>query len=453
MRASARSAVDVYHLLGAERTDSWPELRRRYRARARELHPDVQVHRQGPQRLDLKRANALFSQLQAAWSLVATPERRAAYDLAVRGLPPAKDVPLRKPVKAPAWSAGPAAAVLLRSGPGDLHIAIPGGSWDLSLAQFAKGVAAGSLPKLLIGDLPPHSELRLALRGLEFVERHRLTTMVGLVEPAEEREPEPARGEDDGAWKLAQLERALAAWGRAMPTRRKQLPYGADLLLMGRLSLAGYELNLPHPAGLFAAVEARPLTRSQAQERRSQALLDLRIPAPTLLLAACWSQDAQLISDLTTGALDAGSSGPGSWQRALAAKRPRTDHHEPLWGSALDRPEQIPEGLAQLCRYRDAWEWLGAPGRCPQSLPWGEPTSDCGRDRRLSDAGARLVSHLLAALLEQLPEGTALAALRGPTLRLRTDQQQVAELSARLRELVPALLQRDLGFAVPVTVG
>ncbi|MHB8332508.1 MAG: DnaJ domain-containing protein, partial [Candidatus Dormibacteria bacterium] len=97
MRASARSAIDVYLLLGAERTDSWQELRRRYRARARELHPDVQVHRQGPQRLDLKRANALFSQLQAAWSLVATPERRAAYDLAIRGRPPAKGSPVRRP--------------------------------------------------------------------------------------------------------------------------------------------------------------------------------------------------------------------------------------------------------------------------------------------------------------------------------------------------------------------
>lgn len=451
MRATAIPQIDVYQLLGAERTDSWQELRRRYRARARELHPDVQVHRQGSQRLDQKRANALFSQLQAAWSLVATPERRAAYDLAARGRPAAEPVEARQPARAPRWVAGPAAAVLLRSGPGSLHIAVPGGRWDLSLAEFASGVASGALPGLLIGDVPPRPELREALGGLQFVERHRLTTMVGILEPAEERDPEPARGEDDGAWKLAQLGRAMAAWGRAMPARRKQLPYAEDLLLMGKLSLAGYELNLPHPAGLFAAVESRPRSRWHALERKAQAQLELRIPAPTLLLTAFWSQDSELIAALGQG-LGGGAGEAPSWQRALAARRPRTDFHEPLWGSALDRPEQIPEGFAELSRFPTAWEWLHSPGQVPPTLPWGEPTSDRGRDRRLSDAAARLVTRLLATLLVELPAHAELTALRGPHLRLRGDQGRRAELADGLRELVPHLLLRNLGFPAPVTV-
>jgi len=451
MKARTTPQVDVYQVLGAEPSDSWQELRRRYRARARELHPDVQVHRQGSQRLDAKRANALFSRLQAAWSLVATPERRATYDRFAQDQPRHEPAPERRPARAPRWVAGPRAAVLLRSGPGNLHIAIPGGSWDLSLAEFASGVASGSLPRLLIGDLPPRLELREALQGLEFVERHRLATMVGLAEPAEERDPEPARGEDDGAWKLAQLGRAMAAWASAQPLRRKELPYAQDLLLMGRLSLAGYELNLPHPAGLFAAVEARPRSRSQALERKAEALLELRVPAPTLLLTAHWSQDPELTAALSQGLLGGSSDSP-AWQRALAARRTRTDFHEPLWGSALDRPEQIPPSFAELSRYPAAWEWLHSPDRVPPLLPWGEPASDRGRDRRLSDASARLVTHVLAALLPELADRAKLAALRGPHLRLRSGPESRAELAAELRELVPRLLQSALGFTVPVTV-
>jgi curved DNA-binding protein CbpA len=455
VRRSSTRLIDVYQVLGAERTDSWQQLRRHYRARARELHPDVQVHRQGHQRLDPVRATRLFSQLQAAWALVDTPERRAAYDLVARD---SNDLIPKRPPRSrsvPSWSAGPKAAVLLRSGPGDLHIAVPGGGWDLSLAQFAAEVAAGRLPPLLIGDLPPHRDLRQAMRGVRFVERHRLTTMVGLEETIEEREPAAERGDDDGAWKLAQIERAISLWTKTFPGRRAELPYGTDLLLMGRLSLSGYELNLPHPAGLVAATESRPATRAESQLRRAESLLEVRIPAPTLLLVALWSGDQELAAALSAGGLAMGGSLPGdlaALQRQLAARRPRADHFEPLWGSVLDRHDAIPDGLAQLALFEVAWEWLHTKGQLPVELPWGEPASRCGRDRRLSDAAARLVSHVLEPMLDALPEDTSLVALQGPALRLRTPPAQRQTLAEHLSELLPALLQAVLRFPVEVTV-
>ena len=98
--------LDVYTVLGAERTASWSELRHSYRARARELHPDVQAHRPTPSRLDQSRATLLFTQLQEAWSLVATPERRAAYDLTVGGQSPGSG--RRRPRPSTSWWSGPA---------------------------------------------------------------------------------------------------------------------------------------------------------------------------------------------------------------------------------------------------------------------------------------------------------------------------------------------------------
>ena len=132
--------VDVYQVLGAQPTDSWTELRRHYRARARELHPDVQAQRHETSRLEEERATSLFTRLQAAWSLVGTPELRAAYDLRRPAAPP------KRPRRAPSWPFGPVAGVLLRAGPGDLHIAVPGGGWDLSLAKFSAQVEAGTAP-------------------------------------------------------------------------------------------------------------------------------------------------------------------------------------------------------------------------------------------------------------------------------------------------------------------
>ena len=196
MKSRRRRVLDVYTVLGAERSSTWNELRRSYRARARELHPDVQAHRPTPSRLDQPRATALFTQLQE------TPPRRV------------------RPTSAPRWSAGPRAGVLLRTGPGDLHIAIPGGAWDLSLAQFLRQSHLAGHPPLLIGDLPPHLALRDALVATDFVERHRLTTMVGLSEPVEDRGGPETDLDEDGAWKLGQLDRTFNRWARALPGRR-----------------------------------------------------------------------------------------------------------------------------------------------------------------------------------------------------------------------------------------
>ena len=64
--------------------------------------------------------------------------------------------------------------------------------------------------------------------------------------------------------------------GHAQPPRRASLRH--DLRLMGELSLAGYEINLPHPAGLYAALERRPAARQEAKLRTSQPVLDVRLP-------------------------------------------------------------------------------------------------------------------------------------------------------------------------------
>ena len=452
LKSRLASTVDVYAVLGSDRSASWQELRRNYRARARELHPDVQIHRHGQQRLDPQRATRLFSQLQAAWALVATPELRKEYDRATSHRPAAP--PKRtQSAKVPAWAAGPPAAVLLRAGPGDLHIAIPGGDWDLSLSAYSAMVSHGRAPGLLIGDIPPHQEVRKALSGLAFVERHRLTTMVGLVEPVEEREDSRDSGDETGAWKLGQLSRAMSHWGRAQPARRRELPYADDLLLMGRLSLAGYELNLPHPAGLFACSEPRPRTRLEAQERRGQAVLELRLPTPTLLLAAFWSGDAELARELARSSpsaadIAAGQGAATVTMRALAGKRPRLDHHDPIWGSVLDRPSAIPESLLELRHFPRAWAWLTERRGLPDQLPWGEPLSLSGRDQALSDAGARLSTRLVERALRVVPATARLVSLRGPSLRLRVPERELTAVAALLRAEVASEVETSLGWRV-----
>lgn len=456
--SAPRRMVDVYAILGAVPSDSWQELRRRYRSRARELHPDVQVHRQGPQRLNPERATRLFAQLQAAWALVATPELRARYDMTLVSDPaPLRRATARRPPTVPSWSSGPAAAVLLRAGPGDLHIAVPGGPWDLSLSAYAELVAAGAAPGLLIGDVPPHREVREALRGLAFVERHRLNTMVGLVDPLEERADAAEGVEDDGRWKLGQLERALAHWSRSLPARRRELPYPDALLLMGRLSLLGYQLNLPHPAGLFTCLEARPATRQAALDRRADALVDLRLPAPTLLLAALWADDPDLLAALGESGSEEGwipGAGPGLAPlpiRSLAGRRARSDHHEPLWGSVLDKPQALPETLAGLRHFQRAWEWL-IRGDLPQELPWGEPLSLSGRDHSLSDAAARLTSHLVGKAFAELPDSAHLVSLQGVTVRIRVPAEARGEATFRLRRLIGDEVERLVGRRIEPSV-
>jgi len=456
VKAKSRKQPDVYAVLGVERTATWPELRRSYRARARELHPDVQAHRPTPSRLDQSRATALFTQLQQAWSLVATPERRAAYDLAWGPATIVETKP-RRPAMAPAWSAGLKAGVLLRTGPGDLHIAVPGGAWDLSLAQFLGHAHDSGFPPVLIGDLPPHPELRRALRAADFVERHRLTTMVGLNEPAEDRGGPGGDLDEDGVWKLDQLDRALARWARAFPARRAELPYAADLRLMGRLSLAGYEINLPHPAGIYAAVEARPADRVEAKRRSAQAVLDVLLPPPALTLIATWAQDQEAIRALEQGwpglAREAGLDPLelAVVQRALEGRRSRRDGQDALPGSIFDGGQLPPSVLPLLRALPESLRWLGQFGGLLPQLPWREPLSQTGDDRNLSDAAARLVGRVLDQLLMAPAEGVTLMALRGARLRYRVESDPGAAESW-IRSRVQDAFRRHLGFPATPTI-
>jgi len=443
-------------VLGVEHTATWPELRRSYRARARELHPDVQAHRPTPSRLDQSRATALFTQLQQAWSLVATPERRAAYDLA-RAPTLSVETKPRRPAVAPAWGAGPKAGVLLRTGPGDLHVAIPGGAWDLSLAQFLSHAHDSGFPPLLIGDLPPHLQLREALTAVDFVERHRLTTMVGLNEPAEDRGGPGAELDDDGAWKLDQLDRALTRWARAFPARRAELPYGPDLRLMGRLSLAGYEINLPHPAGVYAALEARASDRVEAKRRSAQAILDVLLPPPALALIAAWGQDREAMAALAKGwdglaraaALDALEL--AVVKRGLEGRRSRRDGQDALPGSVFDGGPLPPSVLPLLRALPSSLRWLDEFGGLLPQLPWGEPLSQSGDDRNLSDAAARLVGRILDRLLTDPPEGLTLVALRGARLRYRVASDP-DESRAWITDRVQDAFRIHIGFPAAPTV-
>ncbi len=438
METKRRTVVDVYAVLGADRNSTWIELRTSYRRRARELHPDVQAHRPAERRLDPSRATALFSRLQAAWALVATPERRAAYDEAVEG----RSISRTRPAVPPGWRAPLRAGVLLRTGPGDLHIASPGLSWDLSLKQFLERCSSRE-QALVIGDLPPHPESRRALREVRYVERHRLATMVGVVDAAEERGEVDL--DDEGAWKLGQVGRALDRWGAAFPGRAGELPYRHDLELMGRLSLAGYELNLPHPAGLFAAVEPRARERAEAKRRGSLPQLELSLPPAVLLLAAYWAGDRPAMESLAAW-------GRGESQRlepllrTLEGRRPRADGYELAPGAALDRG--LPGGLAAgwLAEFPRTEAWVGTTPRRLRELPWGEPTSLCGEDRSLSDSGARLMALWLGWLLGADLAGAELVSFRGARLRWRAPDPQAT--GARVTELVRRFSREVLGTPV-----
>ncbi|HVB53038.1 MAG TPA: J domain-containing protein [Candidatus Acidoferrales bacterium] len=457
MKSRLRRALDVYAVLGADRSASWNELRRSYRARARELHPDVQAHRPNPTRLDQPRATALFTQLQEAWTLVASPERRAAYDLTLVAQPTGRSRRPPRPATAPRWPVGPRAGVLLRTGPGDLHIAIPGGAWDLSLAEFVRHAPATGHPPLLIGDVPPHRALRQALAAVDFVERHRLTTMVGLNDPVEDRGGPETELDEDGAWKLGQLGRAFNRWAKALPAQRAELPYAADLRLMGRLSLAGYEINLPHPAGLFAVLEPRPSDRLETKARSTQPVLDVRLPPATLALVAAWAEDQVAIAALQNGweglVQLAELDGPErvAAQRALEGKRARRDGHDPLPGSALDGGPP-PLSLSPLLRALPASaEWLRELKGPLPLLPWREPLSLSGEDRSLGDAATRLVGRVVARLLTEPPPGVWLVAMRGTRLRFRveSDPDRVGDwIKASVRQA----FSDHLGFPAAASV-
>ena len=67
----ATTERDYYELLGVSREASASEIKRAFRARARELHPDVS---------DAPEAEQRFREVTEAYEVLSDPERRATYD-------------------------------------------------------------------------------------------------------------------------------------------------------------------------------------------------------------------------------------------------------------------------------------------------------------------------------------------------------------------------------------
>ena len=67
----ATTESDYYELLGVPRTASDAEIKRAFRALARELHPDVSSEPDADQR---------FRDVAEAYEVLSDPERRATYD-------------------------------------------------------------------------------------------------------------------------------------------------------------------------------------------------------------------------------------------------------------------------------------------------------------------------------------------------------------------------------------
>ncbi|HUY61537.1 MAG TPA: DnaJ domain-containing protein, partial [Candidatus Dormibacteraeota bacterium] len=333
------ATMDVYAVLGADSFASWADLQRHYRARARQLHPDAQSSRPRGERLAPARATALFAELQAAWALVSTPERRRAYDQ--RRRPPALTPPRRPAAPVPRarprprpepWPTPYPVGVVRQTAPGGLHIVTPDSWEDCSLPAWVERWATGA-DALLVGDIPAQPALRQVLQHTRFVERIRLATMVCGVEPPPEADDQ---GHDDGRWKVDQVQTAFQRWVRAFPGRRRELPYATDLLLMARLSLRGYQLSLPHPAGLWGAVEPPPQTRAERAHRREAPLLELEVPAAALLVAVAWARDGAAQAALGQGwpaflqASELPAAAAAAVDRSLGRPRARTDGLAPV---------------------------------------------------------------------------------------------------------------------------
>ncbi|HVA22596.1 MAG TPA: DnaJ domain-containing protein [Candidatus Micrarchaeia archaeon] len=460
---------DVYAVLQADPSTPWPDLRRRYRRRARELHPDVQPVRPPEDRLAASRATRLFAELQAAWSEVSTPERRAAYDLRRRGVRaaparpaaahpvPVRPVPphprrRRSPAPRPApWRSLVPVGVVEHMAPGGLHIVVPGEPGDLSLGAFS--AFAGAHPgAVLVGEIPAQPEIRRALAGVTLVERLRLTTLVGLPDPPEPRDP---TDEDERLWKVDQVRRAFERWADAFPGRRREVPYADDLRTMARLSLAGYQLNPPHPAGLWGAVEPPPASRDERTTRRAQWLVEVELPLAALLLVAAWSEDRRLQRALAQGmpgvaaaaSLDADDAAAAA--HSLARQRARADGQVavpdggPAWGPLAPAARRL------LVTFPAAHAFLEQASR-PPALPWGAPLARCGTDRDLGDAGSRLVTRVMDGLEARLGSSLELVGRRGGRLTYRAPDAATDRVARGAAEAAGDALEAALGFPVAV---
>ncbi len=458
--------MDVYAILGADRSASWADLQRRYRARARELHPDAQSTRPRGERLAPARATALFAELRAAWALVSTPERRRTYDQRQRPAPigpgrrPTAPVPVARPRPRPEpWPTPYPVGVVRQTAPGGLHIIGPGSWADLSLPAWVERHGQGA-DALLVGDIPAQPALRQLLQHTRFVERIRLATMVCGVEPPPAADEE---GHDDGRWKVEQVRTALQRWVRACPGQRGAVPYAADLFLMAQLSLRGYQLSLPHPAGLWGAVEPPPHTPAERAGRRAAPLLELEVPAAALLVAVAWARDQESQAALGQGwsaflgARGLPAAAAAAIDRSLGRPRPRTDGLAPVpagglhWGAPTPTMGQLLRTMPTTLGYLRS-----GPPAGTLLLPWGAPLSLGGRDRDLGDAGTRLASAVLAAVLDRAEGlGLRLAWRRGPRFALRAAQPGTAlePLAGGVADAATTALSAALGYRVPMGAG
>ena len=73
---TAMSSPTFYHILGVSRSATADQIRRAYRARAQQLHPDVNAAAD---------AAARFAELQNAYEVLANPNRRRDYDRSLDG--------------------------------------------------------------------------------------------------------------------------------------------------------------------------------------------------------------------------------------------------------------------------------------------------------------------------------------------------------------------------------
>jgi curved DNA-binding protein CbpA len=87
-RARLLVVSDLYDELGVEPSAPVAEIRRAYRRRAQELHPD---HQRDPTYEELTAALQATARLNHAWEVLSDPGRRADYDASLGDPAPARD--------------------------------------------------------------------------------------------------------------------------------------------------------------------------------------------------------------------------------------------------------------------------------------------------------------------------------------------------------------------------